>query len=240
MRLVTLYYRIIVASVAFCAAAADAQRLSNPASAAASSNGSLNVAVQLVGAGGITFKEPILASLEPAGPGNVPASAPKVITVQMRGKIFAPQYVTARVGDSVRYANGDDFNHNVFSQSNNDSFDLGSYPLHAAVDRTFRFPGLYQVYCNIHSQMASFVLVSQTAWHTVAEAGKQFTFNEVLPGAYILKLWSIRGEATREVRVVAGQRGSVQVNIPAISSETGPHVNKFGKPYKAQWNDEIY
>jgi plastocyanin len=58
-----------------------------------------------------------------------------------------------KVGDTVRFRNMDPYFHNVFSLSDAQIFDLGSYPRGQSKAVKFLKPGKVLVECAIHPQM---------------------------------------------------------------------------------------
>src|SRR6266545_1924324 len=62
-------------------------------------------------------------------------------------------------GTTVSFPNVDPIFHNAFSRTPGSEFDLGLYRRGAARGFTFRSSGLVRLYCNIHAEMAAYVLV---------------------------------------------------------------------------------
>ena len=71
------------------------------------------------------------------------------------------------------FPNGDPFLHNVFSQSATRKFDLGSFKLHDEKTKDFPSPGVVDVYCNIHPEMAATILVLPNRRHIRANKRRQ-------------------------------------------------------------------
>src|SRR5207249_5635864 len=94
--------------------------------------------------------------LEGAGP----AAPPVTVQIAINDKEFVPRVVVVPLGSTVRFPNHDPFDHNVFSASDPNQFDLGQYGRGEAKGRTFTSPGLVRVFCNIHPRMVAFVLVT--------------------------------------------------------------------------------
>ncbi|MDP4651781.1 MAG: plastocyanin/azurin family copper-binding protein [Haliea sp.] len=61
--------------------------------------------------------------------------------------------IRVKQGESVSFRNGDPFFHNIFSLSDIQIFDLGSYPNGEARSVTFDEPGTVEVECAIHPDM---------------------------------------------------------------------------------------
>ena len=66
---------------------------------------------------------------------------------------FAVGVLKAKVGDTVTFRNDDEFAHNVFSLSDVQSFDLGSYKKGEVRTVKLTAPGTIEVECAIHPEM---------------------------------------------------------------------------------------
>jgi plastocyanin len=154
-------------------------------------------------------------------------------TIVMRGREFLPRVRVVLAGGAVAFPNEDPFRHNVFSSVELGPFDLGLYPRGETRAASFMRPGVYPIYCNIHSKMVTFVVAVPTRWATQPAEDGTFVLHGVPPGAYILHAWHERGTAdvTREIIVPAGGLANVRLTIDARSYVPAPHLNKFGRPY---------
>jgi plastocyanin len=93
-------------------------------------------------------------------PSGAPVAArPMTVEIAITDKAYAPHVVVIPVGSTVRFPNHDPFNHNVFSVSEPNTFDLGLYGRGEAKSYTFQHPGLVRVYCNVHPRMVAYVQV---------------------------------------------------------------------------------
>src|SRR5882762_5505413 len=70
------------------------------------------------------------------------AGKPVTVEIAITDKTYAPHVVVIPVGSTVRFPNHDPFNHNVFSVSEPNTFDLGLYGRGEAKSYTFTHPGL--------------------------------------------------------------------------------------------------
>jgi plastocyanin len=157
----------------------------------------------------------------------------RVGAIAMRGREFRPHVRVVMAGGSVAFPNEDPFRHNVFSNAELGPFDLGLYPRGATRAAPFARPGVYPIYCNIHSRMVSFVVAVPTRWATQPEENGSFIFQGVPAGAYVLHAWHERAtsELTREISVSAAGLTDLRLTIDARSYVPAPHLNKFGRPY---------
>ena len=85
------------------------------------------------------------------------AFAGEVVT--QKDKKFSVASLTVNVGDTVDFKNEDSFFHNVFSLSDAQMFDLGSYPQGESKSVTFEQAGTVEVECAIHPSMQMVVTV---------------------------------------------------------------------------------
>jgi plastocyanin len=80
------------------------------------------------------------------------------LEIGQKGKTFVQndqkvETVRIKTGDTIHFRNHDPFFHNVFSLSESQTFDLGSYPAGNAKSVRFEKAGTIEVECAIHPQM---------------------------------------------------------------------------------------
>ena len=97
----------------------------------------------------------------------------------MNGRQFAPRVRVVTTGSTVEYANQDPFSHNIFSTAPGGSFDLGVYGSGITKSNQFKKAGVFPVYCNIHAQMTSFVVVVNTSRYAMAGADARWKIASV-------------------------------------------------------------
>lgn len=157
-------------------------------------------------------------------------AAPAKAAIQHRNKTFLPHVVAIPAGSAVTFPNDDAIFHNAFSLSQAEPFDMGLYRGGDTKQRVFGKPGVYHVFCNIHPQMAAFLVVAPTPYVTVAAADGSWRLD--LPaGKYRVTALSERASpVTAEVSVgSAGATAALALDESAFVA--APHLNKFGKPY---------
>lgn len=167
----------------------------------------------------------------------------QVHVIDMEDKEYQPRYSTIQSGDQVVFVNKDNIQHNVFSSSGNNAFDLGTYGAGLKRAVTLKEPGIVKVYCNIHSDMVTFVAVGDQGLSVQADDQGRYQMNKVLPGSYELAIWNIRGETKRIIDVKANQVTQLVDRIDTNAFKAEPHKNKFGGDYSnnsALFEDEFY
>ena len=132
------------------------------------------------------------------------ARSPVRPRLAQKDQSFAPRVLAIAAGTEVDFPNLDPIYHNVFSLSPTRRFDLGKYPQGHSKAIVFPRPGLVNVYCDIHSSMAAFVLVLPHHGFARPRADGTFALPELPAGHYVLQVWHPDlGTLTREVDVPA-------------------------------------
>jgi plastocyanin len=120
---------------------------------------------------------------------KTPAVAAHKAVLDQRNLNFSPHVLAVRVGTTVDFPNNDRVFHNVFSFKDGKRFDLGMYPVGALKRVTFGQPGLSRVFCNIHPNMAAYVLAVDSPYFAVSDDDGTFTIASVPPGTYTYHAW---------------------------------------------------
>lgn len=152
-------------------------------------------------------------------------------TIAQQGRRFVPDLVAITAGDRVAFPNNDPFLHNVFSQSSARKFDLGSYRRGEQKDKEFPTPGVVDVYCNIHPEMAATILVVPNRRHTRAGPDGRFVLEGVPPGTWTVFAYTRRAvkPASAKVTVTAGADASIDLAV--VRGAETVHSNKYGTKY---------
>ena len=148
------------------------------------------------------------------GPG-LPSGSPVFAQIGQKGRRFEPELLHVPAGSTVGFPNNDPIFHNVFSLSKAGQFDLGYYP--EGRTRTVRFekPGVVQVYCHIHPNMSTTILVVPSAWHTQPGNDGAFTLSDVPAGRYQIVAWHrSAGMFKRWIEIPASGSVEISMTIP--------------------------
>ena len=130
-----------------------------------------------------------LVMLWPQG-GAQPKKPPQFQVIEQRNKTFAPHLMAVPVGSTVGFPNFDSIYHNVFSLSQPARFDLGLYKAGDMRQVTVTKPGIIRIGCNIHANMAAYLVVVDAPHYVVSEADGKFSFRSLKPGKYKVRAWS--------------------------------------------------
>ncbi len=170
-----------------------------------------------------------VAWFEPEG-GAKRSLPPVTVEIETRGRRFQPRVLAVPVGSTVRFPNADPVRHNVFSVSPGNKFDLGLYGRGPGKSQTFTHAGVVRLFCNVHRQMAAYVLVLDTPWFTTAGPDGRFSLEGLPAGPGILHVWHPRAPEWRLALASPGAEtvtASLDTTLPAVPD----HLNKFGQPY---------
>src|SRR6185295_13385292 len=96
---------------------------------------------------------PTIVYAEPLGATSRPQAGR--FTLRQVKKAFQPRVLAIPTGSTVQFPNDDPVFHNIFSLNPPEPFDLGLYQAGSSKSQTFKEPGVYRVYCNIHPQMSA-------------------------------------------------------------------------------------
>jgi plastocyanin len=163
---------------------------------------------------------------------DVPAAAPPAGAPRLasKDKRFDPHVVAVPRRSSVIFPNLDKIFHNVFSRSPGNEFDLGLY--RGGKSRTFEFaaPGLVRIYCNIHSEMAAYVMVLDGAAFAITDESGRYRIAGLPEGRREVRVWHERaGESSASVVITGATVHDIVVDASAYREQ--PHKNKYGEDY---------
>jgi hypothetical protein len=105
--------------------------------------------------------------------------------------------------------------HNIFSLSKAKSFDLGSYDKGATREVVFPKPGIVDVYCHLHPNMAATIIVTPNRWYARSDPSGQYRIQDVPPGRYTVVAWhKSAGFFRKTILVEAGHNAVADFVIP--------------------------
>jgi plastocyanin len=132
--------------------------------------------------------------------------------LDQRNLTFSPHVLAVRAGTTVEFPNRDRVFHNVFSFHDGKRFDLGMYPVGTVRNVTFGEPGLSRIFCNIHPNMAAYVMAVDSEYFAVSDSSGRFLIPAVPPGTHIYHAWH-----------------------PGGTTLTGSTVSDSDKPLEIRW-----
>jgi len=137
-----------------------------------------------------------------------PAPADKPV-IDQKGLMFQPHLVVVQQGTTVEFLNSDKVAHNVFwiSVGGNKKLghNLGTWP--QGEKRPFKFdnPGAVPLLCNVHPEMAGYVVVSPTPYFAKTDKSGDFKIENVPDGSYTVTAWHEGAKNQTKPVTVAGE-----------------------------------
>lgn len=163
---------------------------------------------------------------------------PRRIDIHTERRQFMPRTLVVSPGSTVQFPNADPIRHNVFSVSPGNRFDLGLYGQGSGRSQKFKQPGLVRIFCNVHRQMAAWVLVLETPYHAKVADDGSFQVSGLPSGPGTLHVWHPR--AADWSRALVLPTASPIIELDAAHSAVPDHLNKFGRPYPQTPDDGPY
>jgi len=164
----------------------------------------------------LTFEQSrVVVYLEGPAPADKEDSAPVAAQIQQLDRRFVPDLVVVPVGATVSFPNMDPIFHNIYSLSKPKSFDLGSYDKGQTRRVVFQKPGIVEIYCHLHPNMAATVVVTPNRWYARPDKTGEYRIPNVPPGQYTVVAWhKTAGFFRKSITVSAGQNASASFFIP--------------------------
>jgi plastocyanin len=128
--------------------------------------------------------------------------------MDQKGLVFAPHIMVVQQGTTVEFLNSDTVQHNVFwTAINGDKkagHNLGTWPKGEKRPYTFDKPGVVPLLCNVHPDMAAYVIVSPTPYFAETDDSGNYKIKDVPDGSYTLTVWHEGAKNQSKPVTVAG------------------------------------
>lgn len=166
----------------------------------AASAGSISGKVSGVTGESVVYVDTIAGKTFPA-----PAAKP---VIDQKGLMFVPHITVVEQGTTVEFLNSDKVAHNVFwpSVGGNKKLthNLGTWP--QGEKRPFKFdnPGAVPLLCNVHPEMAAYVVVSPTPYFALTDKSGAYKIENVPDGSYSVTAWHEGAKNQSKPVTVAG------------------------------------
>ena len=128
--------------------------------------------------------------------------------VDQKGLMFTPHITVVQQGTTVDFQNSDSVAHNVFwtSVGGNKKLthNLGTWP--KGEKRSFKFdnPGAVPLLCNVHPEMAGYIVVSPTPYFATTDKSGEYKIENVPDGSYTVTAWHEGAKGQSKPVAVAG------------------------------------
>ena len=113
--------------------------------------------------------------------------------MDQKGLVFVPHIMAVQQGTTVQFLNSDTVQHNVFWTSigsdKKAGHNLGTWPKGEKRSFTFDKAGAVPLLCNVHPEMAAYVVVSPTPYFAISDDNGNYKIKDVPDGNYTVVVW---------------------------------------------------
>ncbi len=114
-------------------------------------------------------------------------------TMDQKGLLFLPHVIAVQQGTTVDFLNSDNVQHNVFWSSiggdKKAGHNMGTWLKGERRSYTFDKPGVVPLFCNVHPEMAAYIIVSPTPYFAETDDSGNYSINDIPDGSYTLVVW---------------------------------------------------
>jgi len=128
--------------------------------------------------------------------------------IDQKGLMFSPHIVVVQQGTTVDFQNSDNVAHNVFwpnvGGDKKQTKNLGTWPKGEKRSFTFDKTGVVPLLCNVHPDMAGYLVVSPTPYFAETDDSGNYKIKDVPDGTYVLVVWHEGAKNQSKPVTVAG------------------------------------
>ena len=128
--------------------------------------------------------------------------------IDQKGLMFSPHIVVVQQGTTVDFQNSDNVAHNVFWPSvggdKKQTKNLGTWPKGEKRSYTFDKAGAVPLLCNVHPDMAGYLIVSPTPYFAETDDSGAYKIKDVPDGSYTVTVWHEGAKSQSKPVNVAG------------------------------------
>ena len=128
--------------------------------------------------------------------------------MDQKGLMFSPHVMVVQQGTTVDFLNSDTVQHNVFwtaiGGDKKLGHNLGTWPKGEKRSFTFDKPGVVPVLCNVHPEMAGYLVVSPTPYFAETDDSGHYKIQGVPDGSYTVTVWHEGAKNQSKPVTVAG------------------------------------
>lgn len=128
--------------------------------------------------------------------------------MDQKGLMFSPHIMAVQQGTTIDFLNSDTVQHNVFwtaiGTDKKAGKNLGTWPKGEKRSFTFDKPGVVPLLCNVHPEMAAYIVVSPTPYFAQTDDSGNYKIKDVPDGAYTVTVWHEGAKNQSKPVTVAG------------------------------------
>ena len=165
---------------------------------------------------GLKSAENIAVYVDAIAGKDFPAPAQPLVMDQ-KGLKFVPHVLVVLKGTTVDFLNSDPVGHNVYwpaiSGNKKLAHNLGTWPQGQKKSFQFMDLGAAPLLCNVHPEMAGYVVVVPTPYFALTDKEGNFDIKDVPPGHYTVVTWSEEGKPVNQSVDVAAAGATVSLTV---------------------------
>jgi plastocyanin len=128
--------------------------------------------------------------------------------MDQKGLMFVPQLMVVQLHTTVQFLNSDNVQHNVFWPSvggdKKATKNLGTWPKGERHPFTFDKAGVVPLFCNVHPDMAGYIVVSPTPYFAETDDAGTYKIKDVPDGSYTVTVWHESAKSQSKPVTVSG------------------------------------
>ena len=138
------------------------------------------------------------------------------LNIVQSARQFLQPVTLVPVGSAVNFPNRDTVRHHLYSFSPVKKFEIRRYVGTPAAPVVFDQPGIAALGCNIHDNLAAWVVVVETPYYGLSGADGKLSLARLPPGNYRLRTWHpglAPGAAALDQPILITASGSTQAQV---------------------------
>ena len=134
--------------------------------------------------------------------------------IDQENLVFTPHVLPVLVGTTINFGNSDNVQHNVFSPSKGQKFNLGTFGEGVVREVAFTSTGVVAILCNVHAEMSAYIVVLENPFFVLTGPDGTFTIPDVPPGEYTISTWHEKlRDSSQKITVNAGETTNINFEL---------------------------
>ncbi len=135
--------------------------------------------------------------------------------VHQMGCVYTPHVLLVPVNAPLLIYNDDGILHNLHTYSKqNPSFNVSQPKFKKKVKKSFKYPELITIKCDVHGWMVGYIKVVDHPYHAITNEKGEYKIEGLPPGTYQVEFWHEKlGAVQKEVTIEAGKATTLDLSM---------------------------